>query len=101
MPEQNQEVVYLLGLLQRTIAARKARGWSQRFVADALGIPLERYKKYEQRTAIPVHLIERFCLLTGTDILFFVTGKKTTISPQKAVYSQEIRPELTRFAENI
>jgi transcriptional regulator with XRE-family HTH domain len=82
---ENEEAAYLVELLGRTIAARKSRGWSQRFVAKALGVPLERYKKYEQRSPMPLYLIERFCILTGMDIHFFITGGKGTPVPARDI----------------
>ena len=85
---QNEQISYLDGLLERTTSARTAKGWTQEFVASALGIPLERYKKYETRSALPLYLIERFCLLTDLDPNFLVTGKG---SPIRTTQRQERR----------
>jgi transcriptional regulator with XRE-family HTH domain len=82
---ENEEAAYLVELLGRTIAARKSRGWSQRFVAKALGVPLERYKKYEQRSPMPLYLVERFCTLTGMDVYFFITGGRGAPLPGRDI----------------
>mgnify|MGYP006871981172 FL=1 len=37
-------------------------------MADALAIPLERYKKYEQRSPLPQWLVARFALLADCEI---------------------------------
>ena len=53
---------------QRTAELRDAHGWTQQQMADALAIPVERYKKYEQRSPLPHHLVPRFCLILGADM---------------------------------
>jgi hypothetical protein len=46
-------------------------------MATALGVPAERYRKYEYRSPLPHYLIERFALIVGRDIEFILTGKLT------------------------
>jgi len=60
---------------QRVRALREARGFSQEQMADALGIPADRYRKYEGRSPLPAYLIPRFALIVGRDIEFVVTGR--------------------------
>jgi transcriptional regulator with XRE-family HTH domain len=55
---------------------REGRGWTQLQMATALGIPLDRYRKYEKRSPLPHHLIERFSLIVGRDAGFLLTGKE-------------------------
>lgn len=76
MADENEELAFSKSFLERTRQLRNSRGWSQGFVADALGIPLERYKKYEQRSLLPHYLIEKFCTLHGCDVHFLITGKQ-------------------------
>jgi transcriptional regulator with XRE-family HTH domain len=57
--------------------AREARGWTQAQMALALGIPAERYRKYETRSPLPLYLVERFALITGRDVVYLVTGKSS------------------------
>jgi len=66
----------------RTKAARVSRGWSQSEMAGFLDIPLERYKKYENRSPMPVFLIPRFVALTNCDLHFLMTGRVSS-SPRK------------------
>jgi transcriptional regulator with XRE-family HTH domain len=49
--------------------------WSQAEMADALGVPLANYKKYEIRSKFPPHLFERLALVTHRNIEFVVTGR--------------------------
>jgi hypothetical protein len=44
-------------------------------MATALGIPAERYRKYEYRTPLPHYLLERFALIVGRDIEYLLLGK--------------------------
>lgn len=53
---------------RRTAELRDARGWTQEDMATALGIPIERYKKYETRTPLPHDLISRFALLANVTV---------------------------------
>jgi len=73
--------------IARTKALRNARCMSQQQMADALGIPLARYKKYESRTPMPHHLIVAFCAIVDCDFPFYFTGRgrgpKLTQSPLK------------------
>ena len=75
MPIENDEATFNSSFVQRVKDARAASGLTQAQAADSLGIPLERYKKYEQRTQLPHYLAERFCDLTGIDIHYLMTGK--------------------------
>lgn len=56
-------------------------------MATALGVPAERYRKYEYRTPLPHYLVERFALIVGREIEYVLTGK---IAPIRAV-TEEIR----------
>ena len=66
---------YLQSLLRRTKDLREARNLSQAEAAQLIGVKLDAYKKYEQRSPLPHHLIPRFCRLVGTSEGFFLTGK--------------------------
>lgn len=62
-------------LCARTRCLRKERGWTAEQMAIALGINVDRYRKYESRTPLPHYLVERFALIVGRDIEFVLTGK--------------------------
>ena len=59
----------------RVRSLRIERGWSAEQMATALGIPPDRYRKYETRSPMPAYLIERFALIVGADIQYVLTGK--------------------------
>jgi transcriptional regulator with XRE-family HTH domain len=69
--------------IRRIAELRDARGMTQQEMADALGIPLERYKKYEQRSVLPPWYLDRFAAVIGKDIGFVVTGR-TSRGPRAA-----------------
>ena len=52
----------------RVRAAREASGYTQKEMARLLGVSADNYVKYESRSHLPHHLIERFCLITKTDM---------------------------------
>lgn len=63
------------GLCARVHELRKARGWTADQMATALGVPAERYRKYEYRSPIPHYLIDRFAQIVGRDVEFVLTGR--------------------------
>lgn len=71
---------YIEGILQRTREARERAGLSQAQIAAALRIGTTTYKQYEHRSPLPHYLIEAFCLLTKTDIHYFVIGRRYVAS---------------------
>ncbi len=76
MTRENPEAeAYKSAFIERTKELREARGWSQQRMAQMLGIPLENYKKYEQRTILPHYLIDRFAALVGRDISYVMIGE--------------------------
>jgi len=71
----NDEAQFNEALVARTHRLRNERGWTAEQMATALGVPAERYRKYEYRTPLPHYLIERFALIVGRDIEYVLTGK--------------------------
>lgn len=69
------ETAFNEALCARVRALRMARGWTADQMATALGIPAERYRKYEYRTPLPHYLVERFALIVGRDVEQVLTGK--------------------------
>lgn len=57
-------------------------------MAKVLGIPPERYRKYEYRTPLPHYLIEQFALIVGRDVEFILTGSTT----RRLAPLQEVAP---------
>lgn len=75
MPVPLTEADFNESLCARVKSLRKDRGWTSEQMALALGIPAERYRKYESRTPLPHYLIERFALIVGRDIDYLLTGR--------------------------
>jgi len=76
MAKENEESLFNMGYFERVRWARdKKMGWTAEQMAVALGIPAERYRKYENRTPLPPYLIHKFALITGVTIEFLLTGK--------------------------
>ena len=62
--------------IARVKALREAKGWTAAQMATALGVPAERYRKYETRTPLPHNLIEPFALIAGVSVEFLITGRR-------------------------
>lgn len=75
MAEQETESQFKQDFTRRVKAARAALGWKQWQMAEALGMPQDKYKQYEGRSLLPHHLIGRFCLLTRIDPDWLLTGR--------------------------
>lgn len=67
----------LEGIQRRTAELREAHGWTQLYMAQLLGIGLDAYKKFENRTGstIAPELVEKFCRHVGVSIDYLFTGK--------------------------
>lgn len=72
----NSVSAFTKAFIARTRQLREARGLTQAEMGTAIGIPPDTYRKYETRTVLPIHLLERFSLVVGRDIEFIVTGRQ-------------------------
>lgn len=68
MASANEELLFNQGLCERTQRFRKERNWTQQQMATALGVPVDRYRKYETRSPLPHYLVERFCLIVDCTV---------------------------------
>lgn len=71
----NEQLQFDEKLIARTHRLRKERGWTAQQMAIQLGIPAERYRKYEYRTPLPHYLLERFALAVGRDVEYLLFGR--------------------------
>jgi transcriptional regulator with XRE-family HTH domain len=71
-------------LISRVKRLSEERGWTAEQMATALGIPAERYRKYEYRTPLPHYLIEPFALLVDREPNYLLTGKAPAAAPRAA-----------------
>lgn len=82
---ENRELQFNERLCARVHRLRNERGWTAEQMATALGIPAERYRKYEYRSPLPHYLIEQFAVIVGRDIEYILTGKTAIrlVQPEK------------------
>lgn len=83
----NEEARFVDALCARVHRLRNERGWTAAQMATALGVPAERYRKYEYRSPLPHYLIERFALIVGRDIEYVLTGNRAV----RALPAEEYR----------
>jgi DNA-binding transcriptional regulator YiaG len=85
MATTSDELQFNEALCARVHRIRNERGWTSEQMATALGIPSERYRKYEYRSPLPSYLIERFALINNLSIAYVLTGKNEsyTHGPQE------------------
>lgn len=74
MADSNDELAFNEALITRTRKWREEKDWTAEQMAIALGIPPDRYRKYESRTPMPAYLFQRFCLITDTTLENLVLG---------------------------
>ena len=79
----SDEAQFNEALCARVHKLRNERGWTAERMATILGVPPDRYRKYEYRSPLPHYLIERFALIVGRDIEYVLTGKTTRIRAGK------------------
>lgn len=75
MVGMSEEQLFNEALVARVHRLRNERGWTAEQMATALGVPPDRYRKYEYRSPLPHYLLERFALIVGRDIDYVLTGK--------------------------
>ena len=85
MTINNEEAAFNEALVARTHRLRNDKNCTSEQMAIALGVPVERYRKYEYRSPLPHYLIERFALICDRDIQYILTGKSAAkkVEPQK------------------
>ncbi len=76
MPDPNEELLFNNSLCGRVKSLRTERGWTADQMATALGVPADRYRKYETRSPLPAYLMPRFCLLAQCEFDYLLTGKR-------------------------
>ena len=78
------ESALALAYIKRIRQLRIARNMTQAEMAVALGIGVERYKKYETRSLMPPYMIPRFAAIVGRTAEFVVSGRNRRPSTQPA-----------------
>jgi transcriptional regulator with XRE-family HTH domain len=71
----SEEFVFNEGFVGRVQLFRKETNMTAEQMADLLGVPADRYRKYEYRSPLPHYLIAKFCLAVGCDLEHLLLGK--------------------------
>lgn len=101
MAESETETQYKQRFIERVAAARVATGMKQWQVAEALGIPQDKYKWYEKRSLMPHHMIGRFCLVMRVEPEWLITGRgKKPLQPLKLATSEPPAPAKPKRARS-
>jgi len=74
MTEKQKQVRYEGQFQARVELARTAANYDRPGMAKALGVPLDRYTRYESRHMMPLYLIPKFCKLTSVAVSWLITG---------------------------
>jgi transcriptional regulator with XRE-family HTH domain len=75
MPDP-ERLRYNRELGERIAVARKGAAKSEREIAEYLGVPINSYLRWERgERQFPMHLVLKFCQLTGFAPGFIVTGR--------------------------
>jgi transcriptional regulator with XRE-family HTH domain len=97
MVTENEQLRFENALCERVVKLRKAKGWTAEEMALALGIPADRYRKYETRSPLPQYLIPRFAKIVDRSIEYILTGKerrkRETPSDEANVPPKPVRPK--------
>jgi hypothetical protein len=71
----NEELLFNEALCARTRALRDGKGWTAEQMATVLGVPPDRYRKYENRSPIPHYLVPRLAGICDVTIEYILTGR--------------------------
>jgi transcriptional regulator with XRE-family HTH domain len=68
---------FIAAFIARTKELREESDKTQEQVAIALGVPVPTYRKYETRSPIRIHLIDRFIAIVDGDLQYLIGGRRT------------------------
>lgn len=90
MADSDSEAQFKQAFTERVKAARIANNYKQWEMAEALGMPQDKYKQYEGRSYLPHHLIGRFCILCHINPEWLMTGRgQKPLKPPHVVETDE------------
>ncbi len=72
---ESKEFIFNNDYCERVKRFRGETNMSAEEMANLLGIPPDRYRKYESRSPMPVYLIPDFCRIVGCDLEHLILGK--------------------------
>lgn len=99
MAKPPSEALFKANFLQRVRDLRDAKGWTQTYMAEMLGVPYENYKKWEKRDYMPHYVIPRFVGMMGVSIEFLYTGRGHSVDNSKGSQpGRAVKRRATRFS---
>jgi len=72
---ESDEFIFNAAYCERVKRFRSETNMSAEEMANLLGIPADRFRKYETRSPMPVYLIPSFCRIVGCDLEHLILGK--------------------------
>lgn len=72
---ESEEFIFNNAYCERVKRFRDETGMTAAQMADLLGVPPDRYRKYENRSPMPPYLIGKFCQIVGWDLEHVLLGK--------------------------
>lgn len=72
---ESEEFIFNNDYCGRVKRFREETNMSAADMAELLDIPADRYRKYENRSPMPVYLIAKFCRIIGCDLEHLILGK--------------------------
>lgn len=72
---ESKEFIFNNEYCERVKRFRGETNMSAEEMANLLGIPPDRYRKYETRSPMPVYLVPDFCRIVGCDLEHLILGK--------------------------
>lgn len=72
---ESEEFIFNNSYCERVKRFREETGMTAAAMADLLGVPADRYRKYENRSPMPPYLIGKFCQIVGWDVEHVLLGK--------------------------
>ena len=104
---ESEEFIFNNGYIERVKRFRGETNMSAEEMADLLGVPADRYRKYESRSPMPVYLVASFCRIVGCDLEHLILGKpreriKPIIIPRKTAPLADVElADLAQRAKDI
>lgn len=72
---ESEEFIFNNDYCGRVKRFRQETNMNAENMAKLLDVPADRYRKYENRSPMPVYLIAKFCLIVGCDLEHLILGK--------------------------
>lgn len=100
----SEEFIFNNGYCERLKRFRGETNMTAEEMADLLGIPADRYRKYETRSPLPVYLVAKFCRIVGCDLEHLILGKprerlRPVLVGRKAPSSADIAARVEALAD--